>query len=880
MAFLGPHALDSRDTTRFCLGLIDLNDPEGKEPDNDRYTWWVRCASTSDTVSMAYVDSIPGGVLRFSGCAVDPDTGKWEFYGKYGTEAGHLLGQFSFFSDVIHWRYRGWTQDMIDSLLAADVFEMTVMPGAVYLSSLQDSAAFSRSSAPDSSLYDVLQRVGTVQTICKVISDDSRAANLHLDNTYLVKLSTPSDNIVDTMAELCNCSSILGLHAHAAPGIGRTTSGGVPDDQVYDTSGLCCEYSVEKCDDWGNGVTGLNQLQWALQRWDGKGLNCPEAWGYDQVSNGIRVAVLDQGIWWANPEFGGDGTLTYGGANVVKTGQDWVPGSADTSNGRPYEESEQGHCCGNGHGTAMAGLIAAKTNDGGGMAGICWGNVELAAMRVCHNEYDEGSGECSDEWPDRWWEVFDVLGDRQLHAAHVASGSFWSNTMQSCGPPFGRLIAWPYMETSLRRTTRKAFTEDSVAMFFAAGNRETAALDCTSKFANFPAAFLWTEAITTTGAAGCHMQNFYHGNCGQDPLAQPYGWIDLAAPPGWNEIPAPHFERCSQFWDECWSEEDTVNALNYRMGMSSLTSAATALAAGVGAMVIDAYMDSAREDRPGGIGSRPIPEDVYGIMERSAQPCSEDQNIENPSQPNHHVGWGRIDAGLAVYDALYADIQHHVVNGFHGWEPVGLYSWQCPAGDDCNFPSRTIVATAFKATLVVNLTTLDGVRTGCWGHHRSPTLGTIPLLIDGLEADDVLDGLDYRWCDPTSYDRSATACTLQTYVYHLSHPDAVYAAKTACPYEDVFVPCPLGSVVFSYSTLSSDRYLSTEDDDSSRFSSHQPRPVLEVFPQPSNPELSIRFVIPVEGYTSMRVYNVNGQLVRTLVSGPMQPGLYFTHWDG
>jgi len=74
---------------------------------------------------------------------------------------------------------------------------------------------------------------------------------------------------------------------------------------------------VDKCGGWHAGATALDEQQWALQGWSGSGLNCPEAWGYDRMDHNIRVAVLDQGTWWANPEFGGDGTLNYGGVNVV-----------------------------------------------------------------------------------------------------------------------------------------------------------------------------------------------------------------------------------------------------------------------------------------------------------------------------------------------------------------------------------------------------------------------------------------------------------------------------------------------------------------------------------------------------------------------------------
>ncbi len=874
---LGPFALEAPDTTPFYLCLKGL-----QSPNNDDYSWWAEYPSTSDTISMSYVDSVAGVQLCF-GWTVSPDTGKWEFYGQYKEEDEHLIGKFRFYDNILRWQYRGMTSGQIDSAFCKDLFEITTTGGSVYLGASKDSTAFSRSSVPDSSLFDALDTLGNVEQILKVIRDDTRAEALGLEDTYLVRLSSPSENIIEDMSALCECRSVLGLHPIPSTGAAGVLSDEIPDEQVFDDSTLCCPYEVDKyCDNWGSAETvPIKHMQWPLHDRDGIGLNCPEAWGYDLISNNIRIAVLDNGIWWPNPEFGGDSTISYGGNNVVHTGKDWVTA---LGSGIAHEEVQSGYCCPNGHGTAMAGLIASKTSDGMGMAGICWGNVELGAMRVCSTELWEGTYPCYEEFGDRWWEVFDEVGDPTEHACHVASGSFsygvYANPCTDYWTQEPR-NTWLMTNLSLRRSSRKAFAEDSVAMFFAAGNEDSPVEpppDCSTPYVLYPAAFPWVESITTTGKTGDHYPTFFHGNCGFDPLMYPYGWIDLALPAGTEGIPAPHFERCSQFWSSCKKGTAATDSLKYRMGLTSRTSAATALASGLGAMVIDAYMD--RQDNVFHV--RPIPEDVYGIMEWSSNPCWRDEDIPDAWRPNYHVGWGRADAGLAVYDALYADIDHYSTSYEDAMELIGSYEWNCPAGDDCGFPSRKVVATAFRITKVVSLP--SGERAGCWGHHRAPTDGAAPLLMmDGVFAADVQDALDYKWCDLSAYDRFADACTLQTFVYFLVH-QAEPGEEGSClyhdPYENIYVPCPPNEATFAYTTFSSDRFLSNVSDEGSEGRGPHPPPVLEAYPQPFNPTVSIRYAIPVVGRVTMRIYNVNGQVLRTLVDEYMDPGLYFEQWDG
>lgn len=52
------------------------------------------------------------------------------------------------------------------------------------------------------------------------------------------------------------------------------------------------------------------------------------------------------------------------------------------------------------------------------------------------------------------------------------------------------------------------------------------------------------------------------------------------------------------------------------------------------------------------------------------------------------------------------------------------------------------------------------------------------------------------------------------------------------------------------------------------------------YPNPFNPSTTIRFELPEAGNISLRVYNVRGQLVKTLIESPMEAGSHNLLWDG
>lgn len=51
-------------------------------------------------------------------------------------------------------------------------------------------------------------------------------------------------------------------------------------------------------------------------------------------------------------------------------------------------------------------------------------------------------------------------------------------------------------------------------------------------------------------------------------------------------------------------------------------------------------------------------------------------------------------------------------------------------------------------------------------------------------------------------------------------------------------------------------------------------------PNPFNPVTQISFTLPVDGHAELRVYNMLGQLLRTLVDGQVHAGVHTVTWDG
>ena len=89
----------------------------------------------------------------------------------------------------------------------------------------------------------------------------------------------------------------------------------------------------------------------------------PEAWEISTGSPRVTVAVIDTGIDFRHPEI----------EDNFRAGFDIFSESGD---GSPTQKFDDDH-----HGTAVAGLIAAATSNGEGIAGICW-DCGLLSVRL------------------------------------------------------------------------------------------------------------------------------------------------------------------------------------------------------------------------------------------------------------------------------------------------------------------------------------------------------------------------------------------------------------------------------------------------------------------------------------------------------------------
>src|SRR5690242_2457634 len=99
--------------------------------------------------------------------------------------------------------------------------------------------------------------------------------------------------------------------------------------------------------------------QWHLRRIGG-----PMAWSLSTGSESVTVAVIDSGVFPHHPDLAGK----------LVPGWNFVKQNADTADVL-------------GHGTAVAGTVAAATNNGLGVAGVNWGSRVMPLVAVDQSDY-------------------------------------------------------------------------------------------------------------------------------------------------------------------------------------------------------------------------------------------------------------------------------------------------------------------------------------------------------------------------------------------------------------------------------------------------------------------------------------------------------------
>jgi subtilisin family serine protease len=124
-------------------------------------------------------------------------------------------------------------------------------------------------------------------------------------------------------------------------------------------------------------------------------IDAPEAWDRTTGSSGVKVAVLDSGIEFAQPDLAPNVWRNPGetGGGRERNGvDDDGNGYVDDWRGWDFVGRDNDPSDNYGHGTHVAGTIAARGNDGSGVAGVAW-SASIIPVRVLDND---NAGTCAD----------------------------------------------------------------------------------------------------------------------------------------------------------------------------------------------------------------------------------------------------------------------------------------------------------------------------------------------------------------------------------------------------------------------------------------------------------------------------------------------------
>ncbi|CEM40075.1 unnamed protein product [Vitrella brassicaformis CCMP3155] len=156
----------------------------------------------------------------------------------------------------------------------------------------------------------------------------------------------------------------------------------LPDDPYFPL-----QWSLEACPPVASGLRGGSRCE----RDPTVDMDLPQAWAVDRGDNDITVAVLDTGVNYRHPDLFGTMWTNQKELDGVQGVDDDNNGYVDDFVGYNFFDKNNNPMDDNGHGSHVSGVIAARTNNRRGIAGISK-TAKIMALKVLGGE---GAGNLS-----------------------------------------------------------------------------------------------------------------------------------------------------------------------------------------------------------------------------------------------------------------------------------------------------------------------------------------------------------------------------------------------------------------------------------------------------------------------------------------------------
>lgn len=186
----------------------------------------------------------------------------------------------------------------------------------------------------------------------------TQAAPAHAPGHVLVKFAAGTDARTQANLETANAATRIG----SIPDL-RTVVLSVPlgaEQHVVDALQRSGKVEYAELDGLASATTTPNDTYWP-QQWGLSKINAPTAWNTTIGSSSVIVADLDTGIDYSHPDLQGKSVPGY----------DFINNDSD-----PTDD--------NGHGTGTAAIIAANSDNGIGITGLCW-QCRLMPVKVLNS---------------------------------------------------------------------------------------------------------------------------------------------------------------------------------------------------------------------------------------------------------------------------------------------------------------------------------------------------------------------------------------------------------------------------------------------------------------------------------------------------------------